>query len=352
MAHVADYLSSIAFYWPIVSAQDFGKTAPLHELDASWNNTAKHVQSETLMGEKPACYAIELATVIAGSREELRRRPVFSLVLCTIAPLVQDQEGIEGALVLAEAGIPVAFLAMPTLGTTSPSTMAGAFAVGDAEIISGTVLLQLASPGAPVSHSLMHGWADPRSGNYVPYPVDARCRFAPVAMAHHWGMPSFGGAFGTESVEPGTWQAAADVALDPLLISLAGVEWVTGIGLNRNFTLLYPEAIILDDELYHRARYALMAMDVNDETLALDVIQKVGPGGHFLAQKHTRKHMRTAMKFGLSHQMDAEGKYRDPVEVAREKVRWILENYQPEPLEEVKQAELARILAAADRELG
>ena len=351
MAHVADYLSSMAFYWPMVSAQDYGKTAPLHELDASWNNTVKHVQSETLMGAIPARYAIEMATVIAESREELRRRPVLSLVLCTIAPLVQDEEGIEGALVLAEAGIPVTFLAMPTLGTTSPATLAGALVVGDAEIISGTVLLQLASPGAPVCHSIMQGWADPRSGNYVPYPVDARCRYGPVDMAHHWGMPSFGGAFGTESEEPGTWRAAADVALDPLLIGLAGAEWVTGIGLNRNFTLLHPEAIILDDELYHRARYALMAMDVNTETLALDVIQNVGPGGHYLGQKHTRKHMRTAMKAGLGHQMDAQGKYRDPLAVAREKVRWILENYEPEPLDRAKQAELARILAAADREL-
>jgi trimethylamine--corrinoid protein Co-methyltransferase len=352
MAHIVDYMSSMAFCWPMVSAQDYGKTAPLHELDAAWNNTVKHVQSETLMGGAPARYALEMATVIAGDREELRRRPVFSLVLCTIAPLAQDEGGIEGALTLAEAGIPVGFLAMPTLGTTAPATLAGAFAVGDTEIISGTVLLQLAFPGAPVFHSLMHGWADPRSGNYVPYPVDARCRYAPVDMAHRWGMPSFGGAFGTESEEPGTWQSAADVALDPLLIGLTGAEWVTGIGLNRSFTLLYPEAIILDDELYHRARYALMEMEVSAETLALDVIQKVGPGGHYLAQKHTRKHMRTAMKPGLAHQMTPDGKYRDPVEVAREKVRWILDNYQPEPLDKAKQAELSKIVAAADRELG
>jgi len=351
MARVADYLPSIAFYWPMVSAQDRGRTAPLHELDASWNNTVKHVQSETLMGELPARYAVEMATVIAGDREALRRRPLFSLVLCTIAPLVQDEEGIEGALVLAEAGIPVTFLAMPTLGTTSPATLAGAFAVGDAEIISGTVLLQLARPGAPVSHSIMHGWADPRTGNYVPYPVDARCRYATVEMAHHWGLPAFGGAFGTEAEAPGTWRAAADVALDPLLIGLAGAEWVTGIGLNRSFTLLYPEAIIFDDELYHRARYALKAMAVDSEALALDVIQKVGPGGHFLAQKHTRKHMRTAMVPGLGHQLGPDGKYRDPQEVAREKVRWILDNHRPEPLEGAKQAELSRILAAADREL-
>jgi trimethylamine--corrinoid protein Co-methyltransferase len=352
MAHVVDYLSSMAFYWPMVSAQDYGQTAPLHELDASWNNTVKHVQSETLMGEGPANYAVEMATVIAGGQEELRRRPVLSLVLCTIAPLMQDKEGIEGALVLAEAGIPVAFLAMPTLGTTAPATFAGALAEADAEIISGTVLLQLAYPGAPVSHSIMHAWADPRSGEYVPYPLDSRCRFAAVAIAHHWGMPCFGGAFGTESPAPGTWQAAADVALDPLLIGLAGAEWVTGIGLNRNFTLLYPEAIMLDDDLYHRARYALMAMEVSSETLALDAIRNVGPGGHFLRQKHTRKHMRTAMVPAITHSRDTQGKYRDPLEVAREKVTWILENYQPEPLETAKQAELAKILAAADRELG
>ncbi|HSJ56498.1 MAG TPA: trimethylamine methyltransferase family protein [Anaerolineae bacterium] len=352
MARVADYLPSIAFYWPMVSAQDYGATAPLHELDASWNNTAKHVQSETLMGEVPACYAVEMATVLAGSREALRERPLFSLVLCTIAPLAQDQEGIEGALVLAEAGIPVAFLAMPTLGTTSPATLAGAWAVGDAEIISGTVLLQLAHPGARVSHSIMHGWADPRSGSYVPYPLDARGRYAPVAMAHHWGMPAFGGAFGTESPRPGTWQAAADVACDPLLIGLAGAEWVTGIGLNRSFTLLYPESIVLDDELYHRARYALAATGVDDESLALDAIASVGPGGHYLREKHTRRHMRSAMVPGIAHQAGPDGKYRDPLEVAREKVRWILDNHHPEPPERAQQEEMARILAAADRELG
>jgi trimethylamine--corrinoid protein Co-methyltransferase len=165
-------------------------------------------------------------------------------------------------------------------------------------------------------------------------------------------MPSFGGAFGTESPEPGTWRAAAEVALDPLLVGLAGAEWVTGIGLNRSFTLLYPEAIIFDNELYHRARYALMEMDVSPESLALKVIKDVGPGGHFLSQKHTRRHMRDAMVRGLAQELGPDGKYRDPAEVAREKVKWILDNHQPQPLEEAKKAELDRILEAADRELG
>jgi trimethylamine--corrinoid protein Co-methyltransferase len=351
MARVADYLSSMAFYWTMVSAQDCGRTAPLHELDASWNNTVKHVQSVTVMGAARARYAVEMATVVAGDKDELRRRPVLSLIVCTVAPLVQERESLEAAMVLAEAGLPVTFLAMPTLGTTGPATLAGSLVIGDAEVISATVLIQLLNPGAPVSHSIMHAWADPRSGGYVAYPTDSRCRFAPVEMAHHWGMPSFGGAFGTESHAPGAWQAAADVCLDPLLIGLTGAEWVTGIGLNRSFTLLYPEAIILDDELYHRARYALTRMDVSDETLALDAIRDVGPAGHFLSQKHTRTHMRSVAKhMGITHEMDAEGKYRDPLDVAREKVTWILDNYQPEPLEKAKQAELTRILEVADQE--
>jgi len=186
----------------------------------------------------------------------------------------------------------------------------------------------------------------------VEYPLDCRERYAPVEMAHHWGMPSFGGAYGTESSVPGTWQAAADVALDPFLVGLTGAEWVTGIGLNRSFTLLYPEAIVLDDDLYHRARYALMDVEISPETLALDVIRAVGPGGHFLAQRHTRKHMRTAMKRAVTHQLDQDGRYRDPLAVAREKVAWILNNHQPEPLEQARKAELTRILQAADRELG
>lgn len=351
MARIADYLSACAFYWPMVSAQDYGVTAPLHEMDASWNNTVKHVQSETIMGEKPCQYAIEMATVISECKEALRKRPVFSLTVCTIAPLMQDKEGIEGALVLAEAGIPVGFLAMPTLGTTAPATLPGALVVGDAEIISATVLIQLAYPGAPVFHSIMHAWADPRSGTYVSYPLDSRGRHAVIDMAHYWKMPVLGGCYGTDSKAAGTWQAAAEVALDPFTVALAGAETVTGIGLADTYTLLYPEAIILDADIYHRARYQLAMMEVSPETLAVDVIEAVGPGGHFLGQKHTRQYMRDAMKRAITHEVDANGKYRDPVEAARDQVNWILENYHPEPLENSKQAELNRILKAADKEL-
>jgi trimethylamine--corrinoid protein Co-methyltransferase len=351
MARVADYLSSIGFYWTMVSAQDCGRTAPLHELEISWNNTIKHVQSVTLIGAQLARYGLEMGEVIAGSKEEMRRRPPFSAVICTIAPLIQDEDSIEGAMLLAEAGIPIVFLAMPTLGTTAPATMAGTMAMADAECISVIALMQLVAPGAPVFHSIMHAHADPRTAAYVGYPLNSRARYGTVEMAHHWGIPSMAGAFGTDSHGPDDWQAAAEITMDPLMVGLSGAEIVTGIGLRETYTLLYPESIILDDDIYHRARYALTSMEINSETLALDVIENVGPGGHFLAQKHTRKHMPLSMERSVTHQLDADGKYRNALEVAREKVDWILKNHRPEPLEEKKQTELSRILEVAGREM-
>jgi len=351
MARINDYLPAMSLCWTMVSAQDCGVTAPLHEMDAVWKNNAKHYTSVTMMGEERCRYGVEMATVLRGSLEEVKRRPPFSLICCTIAPLVQDKEAIEGALVLAEAGIPVVIMSMPTMGTTAPATYAGALALADAEIISGTVLLQLATPGARVFHCILHAWADPRTGGYLGYPLDARTRFAPVEMAHHWDMPSLGGAFGTDSSEVASWQAAAEVATDPLLVGLAGAEMVTGIGLRATYTLLYPEAIILDADLYDLARYSLLDMEISPETLAVDVTAKVGAGGHFLGEKHTRKYMRDALVRSNCQQLDATGKYRDPVEVAREKVRWILENHHPEPPPANVQKEIDRILAAADREL-
>jgi trimethylamine--corrinoid protein Co-methyltransferase len=351
MARINDYLSSMAFSWTMVSAQDCGVTSPLHEIDVTWRNNSKHYQSVTMMGEDMCRYGLEMATVLQGSKEEVRRRPPISLIVCTIAPLVQDKEAIEGALILGGAGIPIVVMSMPTLGTTAPATYAGALVIGDAEVISATVLLQLANPGSPVFHSILHAWADPRTAAYVGYPLDSRARYAPVEMAHHWGMPALGGAFGTESPELDSWRSAAEVATDPLLVGMAGAEIVTGIGLRDTYTLLYPEAIILDDDLYHRARYALLDMEVNPETLAVDVIDAVQPGGHFLSQKHTRKHMRTGLVRSVIHQLGGSGKYRHPVEYAREKVKWILDNHHPEPPADDIQKEINRILSSAEKEL-
>jgi len=91
MAHVADYLSSISYYWPIVSAQDCGRFSPLHELDASFNNTVKHIQSVTIIGEKFAQYALRMAEVMAGSKENLPFRAWFA----PLPPSARTKKGLK-----------------------------------------------------------------------------------------------------------------------------------------------------------------------------------------------------------------------------------------------------------------
>ncbi len=349
MAQVTDYLSAIGFYWPIVSAQDHPKTAPLHELDASFNNTVKHVQSETVMGEWTARYAIEMADVIAGDERTRRQRPPLSLLVCSIAPLAQDRDGLESALLFAEADLPVGFMSMVNTGSTAPATIAGTLVTGDAEIISALVLLQMAHPGAPVFHSLMPGIMHPRTGDYqsstfegsLLYPLGAE-------MAHRWGVPTLAGVFGTDALVPG-WQSAAEAESSLLLCAMVGAETGSGLGLVESCMLLYPEAVLLDADVYHRVRNEAAGLDTSPEALALEVIKEVGPRGHFLAHRHTRTNLRRRQFSDLTGQPRLGGGYRDPLEVAREKANWILENHHPQPLDEAQKDELTRILKAADR---
>jgi trimethylamine---corrinoid protein Co-methyltransferase len=350
MARVSDYLSALSFYWPIVSAQDFPATAPLHELDASFNNTVKHVQSETIMGDWSAGYAIEIADVIAGSERVRRVRPPLSLLVCAIAPLAQDRDGLESALRFAQAGLPVGFMSMVNIASTGPATISGALVTGDAEIVSALVLMQMAYPGAPVFHSLLPGGMHPHTGAYLSstlegsqlYPIGAE-------LAHRWGVPTLAGIFGTDAQVPG-WQSAAEAASSLLLCALTGAETGSGLGLVESCTLLYPESILLDADVYHRVRIEFSRLDTSPEALALDVIKQIGPRGNFLAHKHTRIHLRQRQFSGLTGQPSTESGYRDPQEVAREKIDWILANHHPLPLDQVQKAELTRILAIADRE--
>ena len=350
MARVSDYLSAIGFYWPMVSAQDFPKTAPLHELEASFNNTVKHVQSETVMGEWTAGYAIEMVKVIAGNETDLRQRPPLSLLVCAIAPLAQDKEGLESALCFARAGLPVGFMSMVNTGSTAPATLAGTLITGDAEIISALVLVQMTCPGAPVFHSLMPGMMHPRTGAYLGTAWEGTLLYAAgVELAHRWGVPTLAGVFGTDAMVPG-WQSAGDAASSLMLCALAGAETGAGLGLVESCTLLYPEALVLDADVYQRVRIEAAGLDTSPEALSLEVIKQVGPRGHFLAHKHTRTHLRQRQFSELAVQPGPQGGFRDPLEVAREKTDWILANHHPRPLEPAQQAELKRILAAAEQE--
>jgi trimethylamine--corrinoid protein Co-methyltransferase len=353
MARVADYLSSISFYWPMISAQDYGQSAPLHELDASFMNTSKHIQSATIIGEKLARYSLRMAEVIAGSTENLRQRPPLSSLVCTIAPLGQDKDGIEGAMVYAEAGIPVGFMAMPNIGSTSPATMGGALVVGNAEVVSAMVLMQLVAPGAPVFHSLLASVMDPRSGEYIASMSEKYlCNAAAVQLAHDWGVPSLGGGYSVDCASPASWQLGRDSVYTSLLTPLAGADMVEGLGLLKAATLLLPEQIIYDDEIYHTHRKLVEGIETTPDKLALDVIEVVGPGGHFLGQKHTRRAIRDIWLPKLTHP-DPTIDDPPPPDIrkrARETFEGILAKHQPAPLPKDLQDELRKIMEAAKGE--
>jgi trimethylamine--corrinoid protein Co-methyltransferase len=351
ITRMIDYLGSVQFWWPNVAAADCGDTHTLHELDAAWNNTAKHLQG-MVQGEREARYAVEMATVVAGGPEQLRRRPPLSNLIGTVQPLVNDKDGIEAALVFAAAGVPVCFVTMPTYGTTAPATKAGAYVMGFAELLSATVLVQLAYPGAPIILFPLPVHADPRTAALVTAPLNHRGLFLPSELVHHFGLPSMTGYAGTDDDLPGTWLAAAETAHTVMLAGLVGSELMTTIGLTNRYQLFTPEHMMLDDDLYHRAANAFRDLELDDETLALDVIDAVGPGGHFLAQAHTRRHMKETVERSIGQQIGPDGvHYRDPVEVARERGLAILDGYRPQALDEDKQRELRRIVAAADAEL-
>jgi len=350
VTRMQDCLGSISYWWPTVSAGDCGETAQLHEIEAGWNNTSKHLMG-MVQGERLAQAAVEMATAVAGGADELRRRPVMSDLIGTVSPLMHDRDGIEAALVFARAGIPVCYVTMPNLGTTAPATKAGAFVVGAAEIVAAAVLHELAAPGAPVIGSVMQIYADPRTALTMTSPLDDRCRFLATGLLHSFGLPALGPFGGTDAPEGGSWLAGAETMLQLLQVPLDGCELYTGIGLTNTYQLFTPENLILDDDLYHRARHAFLDIPIDEESLALDVIDAVGPGGHFLAQPHTRKHMKNAVLRAVSQEIAADGQhYRDPVEVARERALDILEHYRPEPLDTGVRDELRRIVERADRE--
>jgi trimethylamine--corrinoid protein Co-methyltransferase len=355
MAKVADYLPIVSLVWPTVSANDKGATAPLHGVEACFNNTEKHIQTESVMDEISAGYAIEMASVVAGGRDQLKKRPLHSLLLCAIAPLAQDRGGIEAAMVYAEAGLPVGIMSMPTLGLTGPPYSAGSLATALAEVLSGCVLTQIVAPGTPNFVSIIPSVVDPRTANYFMGSSPAQITSAAaVQLAHSNGLPitaclSFGGS----QWKLNNWQAGIENLYVHLLAVMAGADMSFGpSGMIEAVSLLDMRRILFDREILQVIDIITNGFEVNDTTLAFDMIREVGPRGIYLAHRRTAKEVRKLWPPSILFEppQDMDAKYRDPVEIAHEAIEWILKNHQPAPLPEDVRQELARIVATAEED--
>ncbi len=356
IARVADYVEEIAFHWVAVSAQDCPpETRGLHELRAIWENTTKHVQTESVYSEHEARAAVEMAAAIAGGREALRERPVLSVMQCTASPLGQDGGSVDAALISAEAGLPVGFMTMAACLTTGPATMAGTLTVGNAEVISATALIQLAYPGAPVFYAAAQTASDLRTGGYTGGgPEDFLFGAVTNVLSDFYDIPLSMGSFATGAKEP-NWQAGIENSLSTFMASVVMSDMLLGVGLVHGSRIWSYEQMLMDCEIFDIIFKMMKGIVVDEETLALDAIREVvpGPGGNFLALKHTKKNMRDIWvpQFMDRRPYETWEEERDGArDWAREKAIHILTTHRPDPFDPKLSDELQRIIASVQGE--
>jgi trimethylamine---corrinoid protein Co-methyltransferase len=352
IARIADATEEIAFHWVPVSAQDMPpESRGLHEIKAIWENSSKHVQTESIYNEREARAAIEMAALLVGGKDALRKRPVLSLMQCTAPPLGHDGGSLEAALVAAEYGLPTGFMTMAANLTTGPATLAGNLAVGNAEVIAGTALLQLAYPGAPVFYAAAQTASDLRTGAYTGGgPEDFLYGAAANVLSDFYNIPLSIGSFATGAKEP-NWQAGIENSLSTFMASIVMSDMLLGVGFLHGSRIWSYAEMMLDCEIFSIIRKTMEGILVNDETLALDTIAAVGPGGNFLSQKHTLKHMRELF---LPEFMDRrpysewETRKDDAQDWALLKARKALQEHQPDPLDDKISLEMGKIISALE----
>jgi len=337
-ARLADALPQISFLWPTVSAQDCPpRVQPLHELAALLANSSKHVQAMTAVDALNARGSLEIAAQVVGGLKELRARPIISNFQCSVSPLSYDKDALEAAFVFGEAGVPVGFLCMPIGCATAPATVAGNAALANAEVLAGMTLFELFFPGAATFYGSSATMLELRSGGVTcGGPEDFLLQAAACQMARFYGVPSSAGTFAS-SAKASDWHAGVENAISGAVSQFSGAEMMCGAGLLNSARIFSFEQLVMDCEIYDILRAVSQGFQVNDETLALDVIQQVGPRRHFMATKHTRTHMRQVWQPAIiersisREEWIAKGR-PEPRDRARERARQILATHQPEPL--------------------
>ena len=352
IARIADATEEVAFHWVPVSAQDKPpETRGLHEIKTIWENSTKHIQTESIYNEREALAAIEMAGLIVGGKEKLSQRPVLSLMQCSASPLGHDGGSVDAALVAAEYGLPTGFMTMAANLTTGPATLAGNLAVGNAEVIAGAALIQLAFPGAPVFYAAAQTASDLRTGAYTGGgPEDFLYGAVTNVLSDFYNIPLSMGSFATGAKEP-NWQAGIENSLSTFMACIVMSDMLLGVGFLHGSRIWSYSEMMMDCEIFSIIHKTMQGIVVDDETLALDTIAAVGPGGNFLSQKHTLKHMRDIF---LPQFMDRRpySEWEEKKDNARDwalaKARKLLETHRPDPLDEKISVEMAKIISTME----
>ncbi|MCR6692473.1 MAG: trimethylamine methyltransferase family protein [archaeon YNP-LCB-003-016] len=352
---LADALENIHHASITVKARDIPESiAHVYEMYAGFKNTTKTIDGYTY-GQTVAMDTIKMASIIAGGEEELIKRPMLLGFHNPVSPLQHSKELTEGLMVYARYKQPVIIAPECQAGATAPVTLAGLLVQQNAEVLSGIVIAELTNPGAPVLYGTVSTIMDMKTGNIAYGAVEAALiNVATAQLARFYNLPSRGTGGGTESKIPDI-QAGIEKAVTLMMAAMAGINfiYVAAGALESTLTASYEQAVI-DNELCGMVLRALRGIEVNDETLAVDVIEEVGPGGHFLTKKHTLKHLKTEHFIPTILNRQTRDLWekcgsKDLRQVARERAKEILSKHQPEPLEPSIEKELIAFIREVEK---
>ena len=260
-----------------------------HALD----NTKKHVMGGVI-SPVGARKVVELAEMIAGGAEPLRAKPFVSFITLLISPLKIDNESGEMTSYLARKGLPTVVPAGPVCGSTSPVTLASNVLLHTAETLAGIALVQCVNKGAPGIGGCVGSIADLKSMRHLGGAIErAMINGAMAQIARHLGLPLYASA-GTSEAKEVDVQAGFETAMASLLVGMSGANYIhNAAGHMESAMTVSFEKMVVDNEIIGMFRRVLRGIKVTDETLAVDLIVGKGPGGDFMAEEHTVRHMRS-----------------------------------------------------------
>lgn len=351
-ARVCDALPNIDFVMSMALPGDVPiAVSDLHSFEAMVTNSTKPIVY-TAHDRRGLSLIIEMAAVVAGDIETLRQKPFLILYAEPSTPLQHSKEAVEKLLLAAGNNLPVAYVPGSATGAGSPVTMAGSIVVANAELLSGLVLAQLKRPGAPCLFGSGAGPLDMRTmvATYAA-PEFMLTTSAMAEMGRYYRIPTWGFA-GCSDAKIFDQQAALEGAIWSLVAALNGTNLVHDVGYLESGLTCSLEMLVSMDEVIGMIKRLMGDIDLSPTAMALDWIDKVGPGGDYLATDHTLEHYKenwypTLLDRQNYSQWERKGK-QTLEQRANSKVREILVSHRPPELPQVLGEKLMEIVARAE----
>ena len=320
-----------------------------HELEAEnadvnrfwWamNNTSKHIMGGVYSIEGIR-NVVKIAEEIVGGPKALREKPIISMVTCIMSPLLMDKKYARLLMEVASLGIPVVTPTETLAGATGPCTLAGTVTVANAETLAGIVLSQLVNPGTPVLYGQIGTTIDMKKGSYLSGNIEmGLINAANTQMAHYYKIPIYATAGMSDSKVPDV-QAGYEKMATNMITALAGANFVhDAAGFLEFCTVASFEQMVIDDEIIGMCMRAVKGVEVNEESLAEEVVKAVKPGGNFLTHPHTLKHCRQEYFLPTLADRNTRKEWeklgaKDGAQRAKEKAKAILSEHKPLPMEQ------------------